>query len=291
MTAISYLNGEFMPASEARISPLDRGFIFGDGVYEVIPAYGTRLFRLDEHLQRLSDNLAAVRIRPPLTTDGLKNVLNDIVIRNREALGDEQSVYLQVTRGVAERDHGFPDRNVEPTLFIMSSALKPLSNTIAENGVAAITCEDNRWKNCHIKSTSLLGNILLRQQAHDNNAVEAILIRDGAVTEGAASNLFAVIDGMLTTPPTGPLLLPGITRNLVLELAQHNVIPATEATITPEQLRQASEIWLSSSTREILPVTTLDGAPVGSGRPGGLWRLMTKHYQSYKAQLRSEQQR
>lgn len=289
MPPISYLNGEFMPASEARISPLDRGFIFGDGIYEVIPAYGAKLFRLDEHLQRLNDNLTAVRIRSPLVPDQWKPILDEVVARNRETLGDEQSVYLQITRGVAERDHGFPDENVASTLFIMSSALKPLPASVTETGVAAITQEDIRWKNCHIKSTSLLGNILLRQQAYDNDAVEAILIRDNEITEGAASNLFAVIDGMLTTPPKGPLLLPGITRDLILELAQKNVIPACEATITPDQLKQASEIWLSSSTKEILPVTMLDGEPVGSGKPGGLWRLMTKHYQNYKAQLRGEE--
>ncbi len=287
MSSISYLNGTYMPASEARISPLDRGFIFGDGIYEVIPAYGGKLLRLDEHLRRLADNLAAVRIKQPLTTDEWKKVLYEMISRNRATHGDEQSIYLQVTRGVAERDHGFPDNSVEPTLFIMSAPLKPLPESIAREGVAAITHEDIRWKNCHIKSTSLLGNILLRQQAYDDNAVETILIRDGEVTEGAASNLFALIDGILITPPKGPLLLPGITRDLILELAQQHNIASCEAFITPAQLKSAEEIWLTSSTKEILPVTTLDGIAVGDGKPGKRWREMSQHYQQYKQQLRN----
>jgi len=287
MSSISYLNGSFLPANEARISPLDRGFIFGDGIYEVIPAYGGKLFRLDEHLKRLDDNLAAVRIRQPLTNAEWTSVLNEVVTRNQAIHGDEQSIYLQVTRGVAERDHGFPDEHVEPTLFIMSSALKPLPASVAEQGVAAITHEDIRWKNCHIKSISLLANILLRQQAYDNDAVEAILIRDGEVTEGAASNLFALINDVLITPPKGPLLLPGITRDLILELAQQHNIPTCETFITPVQLINAEEIWLTSSTKEILPVTTLNGVAVGNGKPGKLWQQMTQHYQAYKQQLRN----
>jgi len=287
MSSISYLNGTFLPVSDARISPLDRGFIFGDGIYEVIPAYGGKLFRLDEHLQRLDDNLAAVRIKQPLSNKEWKRVLNEVIARNQPIHGDEQSIYLQITRGVAERDHGFPDSDIEPTLFIMSTALKPLPASIAEQGVAAITHEDIRWKNCHIKSTSLLGNILLRQHAYDEDAVEAILIRDGEVTEGAASNLFAYIDDVLITPPKGPLLLPGITRDLILELAQQHNIPTCETFITPSQLTNVDEIWLTSSTKEILPVTTLNGVAVGNGKPGKLWQQMSQHYQAYKQQLRN----
>ncbi len=286
MGSVCYLNGTYQATGEARISPLDRGFIFGDGIYEVIPVYGGCLFRLDEHLQRLDDNLAEVRIKQPLKREQWREVLNEIVARNQEAHGAEQSVYLQVTRGVAERDHGFPDSHVEPTLFIMSSPLKPLPADTAEKGVAAITHEDIRWKNCHIKSTSLLGNILLRQYAYDEHAAEAILIRDGEVTEGAASNLFAIIDGVLITPPKGPLLLPGITRDLILELAQQHQIAACEAFITPAQLKGAEEIWLTSSTKEILPVTTLNGNAVNDGKPGKRWREMSHHYQVYKQQLR-----
>ncbi len=287
MSSISYLNGTFQPVNEARISPLDRGFIFGDGIYEVIPVYGGKLFRLDEHLKRLDDNLAAVRIKQPLSDIAWQSVLNEMVARNQPINGDEQSIYLQITRGIAERDHGFPDSHIEPTLFIMSSALKPLPTSIAEHGVTAITHEDIRWKNCHIKSTSLLGNILLRQHAYDEDAVEAILIRDGEVTEGAASNLFALIDDVLITPPKGPLLLPGITRDLILELAQQYNIPTCETFITPVQLINAEEVWLTSSTKEILPVTTLDGAAVGSGKPGKLWQQMRQYYQAYKQQLRN----
>ena len=282
--AAVYLNGEFLPADQACIPVLDRGFIFGDGVYEVIPVYGGRLFRLDEHLQRLRNSLHAVRIPEPLGDADWRTLLEELVARNH---GGEQSIYLQVTRGSAQRDHAMPE-HPEPTVFAMSSPLHPVSAEIREHGVAAITLDDIRWQRCHIKAISLLPNILLRQQALDQGAAEAILVRDGLATEGAASNLFIVSDDTLITPPTGPLLLPGITRDLILELAETNGIPHREHDIRHEQLRDADEIWLTSSTKEILPVTRLDDRPVADGSPGPLYRRMLALYQDYKQHLRDQ---
>ncbi len=268
-----------MPEADARISPLDRGFIFGDGVYEVIPVYNGHLFRIAEHLQRLDQSLQGVRITQPHSHAQWSKIMHELVDLNG---GGNQSLYLQVTRGVARRDHAFP-ANIEPTVFAMCSPLEPLADDIRRHGVAAVTLDDNRWENCHLKTIALLPNILLRQQALDAGGVEAILVRDGEVTEGAASNLFMVRDGCLITPPKGPCLLPGITRDLIMELAQANGLSAREATITPGELAAADEIWLSSSTKEIVPVTRLDEAAVGSGQPGPAWKRMTGLFQTYKS--------
>ena len=278
-----YLNAKFLPADQACVPVLDRGFIFGDGVYEVIPAYGGKLFRLNEHLQRLQNSLDAVRIPNPMDTEHWQTMLNALVEKNN---GGDQSLYLQVTRGIAQRDHALP-KNPQPTVFAMSNPLKPLAADIIESGVSAITLDDIRWQRCHIKAISLLPNILLRQEALDQGAAEAILIRDGFATEGAASNLFAVIDGVLCTPPTGPFLLPGITRDLILELAAANNIAHREHSISREELQQADEIWLTSSTKEILPVTQLDNTRVNNGQPGPLFKSMLTLYQDYKQQLRN----
>ncbi len=274
--ASCYLNGAVLPLAEARIPVLDRGFIFGDGVYEVIPVFGGRLFRLKEHLARLAASLAAVRIPRPLTDGEWSAVLEDLVARNG---GGDQSVYLQVTRGVARRDHVLPGP-VSPTVFAMSSPHTPPPEP---DPVGAVTREDIRWRYCHIKSIGLLPNVLLRLQAADAGAYEAILIRDGHVTEGAASNVFAVHGGVVSTPPKGPELLPGITRDLIVELLHAARLPCHETPIPAERLASADEIWLTSSVREVLPVTTLDGRPVGSGRPGPLWRRTVALYQAYKA--------
>jgi D-alanine transaminase len=273
-----YLNGSFLPLEQATISPLDRGFVFGDGVYEVIPVYGGRLFRLEEHLLRLDGSLAGIRLASPHTQAEWTRILTGLVEHNH---GGDQSVYLQITRGAAKRDHAFP-RDCAPTVFAMSSPLAPIPAEIRQSGVAAITLPDIRWQYCHLKTIALLPNILLRQQALDQGAAEAILIRDGEATEGAASNLFIVRDGTLLTPPKGPHLLPGITRDLIMELAAQHQIPQREAAISADDLAQADEVWLSSSTREILPVTRLDGHPVGSGQPGSLWKRMIAWYQDYK---------
>ena len=279
--SIVYLNGEFMPATHARISPLDRGFVFADGIYEVIPVYHGHLFRLDDHLQRLDHSLEGIRLKQPLNHAQWEKILVELIVKNG---GGDLSVYLQVTRGAAPRDHAFP-ANASPTIFAMATPLKPLPQEILDKGVAAITLEDIRWKYCHIKSIALLPNILLRQQALDEGAAEAILVRDGKITEGAASNVFIVSRNRLITPPKGPFLLPGITRDLVLELAQHHGIPAQEADISLKDLQDADEIWITSSTREIVPVTKLDGKPVRSGNPGPVWSRVTQLYQQYKRDL------
>ncbi len=280
---IVYLNGSFLPDSLAQVSVMDRGFLFGDGVYEVIPAYGGRLFRLSQHLQRLASSLAAVRIANPLTDSQWTDMLTRLVEQND---GEDQSVYLQVTRGAAaKRDHRFPE-GVTPTVFAMSSPIAPPPEADAA-AIQAITLADTRWKHCNIKAITLLPNVLLRQQAIDAGSAEAILIREGLATEGAASNLFIVHQGLLITPSKGPWLLPGITRDLIIELAANHAIPYREADITAEQLPQADEIWLTSSTREIMPVTLLDGQAVGTGSPGPLYRRMQVLYREYKDAVRA----
>lgn len=281
--AIAYLNGTFLPLEQAQVPVLDRGFLFGDGVYEVIPVYGGRLFRLAHHLKRLHDSLAGVRIDRPLDAAALSRMLEELVVRNG---GGDQAVYLKVTRGAdIKRDHAFP-AGVKPTLFAMSTPLPAPRDLARESGAAAITLPDIRWQLCNIKAITLLPNVLLRQQAIDAGSTEAILINAGLAIEGAASNLFIVQDGTLITPPNSTALLPGITRDLVLELAADNAIPWREADITAAALRAADEVWLTSSTREITPVVTLDGEPVGAGTPGPLWRRMSQLYRDYTDAVR-----
>ncbi len=281
MTTV-YLNGVFLPIDQACVPVLDRGFLFGDGIYEVIPVYGGNLFRLEQHLQRLDHSLAGVRIVNPLSRTLWRDTLDELVERNG---GGDQSIYFQVTRGVApKRDHAFP-ANVLPTVFMMSTPLAPLPADLAQNGIAAVTLADIRWQKCDIKAITLLPNVLLRQEALDKGAAEAILLRDGLAVEGAASNLFIVKEGVISTPPKGPQLLPGITRDLILELAAAQQVPHREAVITEAELRAADEIWLTSSTREILPVTRLDGQAVGGGKPGPVWACLIGLYQDYKRAL------
>ena len=279
--SIVFLNGEFLPADEARISVLDRGFIFGDGVYEVIPVYGGKLFRLPHHLDRLDHSLEGIRLANPLTHSRWQELLEQLIEKNG---GGDQSLYLQVTRGVAKRDHGFPP-DTEPTVFAMSNPVGPVPEQL-HNGIAAVTVEDYRWKLCHIKAIALLPNILLRQQAVDAGAAEAIMLRDSFVTEGTASNVFIVNNGVVVTPPKSNLLLPGVTRDLVVELCHDNAVPCVEGAINEVQLREADEIWITSSTREIIPVTRLDDQPVGDGHPGKVWQQLIALYQSYKQAFR-----
>ena len=279
----AYLNGEFLPLSETRISVMDRGFLFGDGVYEVIPVYGGRLFRLEHHLKRLQNSLDAIRINNPLGPAEWHSMLSELVEHND---GDDQAVYLQVTRGVAEkRDHAFP-ANVVPTLFAMSTPMAESIDIDAIPGVTAVTLEDIRWDLCNVKAITLLPNVLLRQLAIDGGGNEAILIKNGLAIEGAASNVFIVSNGLLITPPNGTSLLPGITRDLVIELAANHAIPFREADITEEQLLNAGEIWLTSSTREISPVIQLNDRGINAGKPGPLWRRMIRLYQDYKTAIR-----
>lgn len=278
---IAFLNGEFVELADAKVSVLDRGFIFGDGVYEFVPVYGKRLFRLDEHLDRLQNSLDAVRIDNPYPESEWKKFLSQMVMKHT---APDQTIYLQVTRGVAPRDHAFPT-NVRPTVFMMSSPLKAIDEAAFMKGIAAITLDDIRWQYCNIKAISLLPNILLRQTAIDEGAQEAILVRDGEVTEGAASNVFMVRHGVIKTPPKSARLLPGITRDLVVDLAIANGMQCEESNFSRTELQAADEIWITSSSKEILPVVTLNDEPVGDGTPGAVTRQMYQVYQQYKQQL------
>jgi D-alanine transaminase len=281
---IACLNGTFLPLEDACVPVMDRGFLFGDGVYEVIPVYGGKLFRLAHHLQRLRNSLDAVRIGNPLSGGDWETMLTELVSRNE---GPDQAVYLQVTRGVAaKRDHAFP-ADTRPTLFAMSTPMSVSVDIDSITGATAITLPDIRWKLCNIKAITLLSNVMLRQQAIDAGAVEAILIKDGYAIEGAASNIFIVKNGVLITPPNGPALLPGITRDLIIDLAANQAIAFREADITEADLFGADEIWLTSSTREISPVTRLDDTVISAGKPGPLWKRMIALYQDYKAAIRS----
>jgi D-alanine transaminase len=272
-----YLNGEFLPPDQARVSVFDRGFIFGDGVYEVIPVFGGRLFRLPHHLSRLDASLGAIRLRNPHT----QQEWNDIFTRLLATGSGDQSIYLQITRGVAPRDHAFPP-NITPTVFAYAQPLKYSPPEQLAQGVAAVTAADIRWQRCDIKAIALLANALLRQQAIGQGAVEAILVRDGVVTEGAASNIFVIKNGRLVTPPKGPFILPGITRDLVVEIARAKGIPCDELPVKIETLTSADEVWLTSSTKEILPITRIDGKPVGDGKPGPMHARMFALYKEYK---------
>lgn len=278
MTDIVYLNGKFMPIEEAYVPVLDRGFIFGDGVYEVVPVYSKHPFRLAEHLKRLQYSLDKVRIPNPHSDAEWTQLFTDIVQRNA---GDDQSVYLQVTRGVAKRDHAFP-KGVTPTVFMMSNPLVTPAPALVESGVACISAEDYRWLNCDIKSVSLLGNCLLRQLSADVGATETILFRDGKLTEASSSNVFIVKNGVLLTPPKDNFVLPGITYDVVLEIAHAREFEVEVRAVTEAEVRSADEIWVTSSTKEVLAVTTLDGKTVGDGHPGPLFRRMHALYQQFK---------
>lgn len=280
-----YLNGEFVKPEEARVPVMDRGFMFGDSVYEVIPVYSNRLFRLDEHLQRLDNSLSAIGMENPLRHTEWTQILTRLL----EGLPDiDHSIYLQVTRGVsAARDHIVPDDAV-PTVLAMARPLPNPDFAERKQGLAAITLEDIRWQWCDVKTTSLLANVLARQKARESGAGEAILIRDGMATEGAASNLFIVADGLVITPPKSRFLLPGITRDLVLELATEAGVAHAEASISLGDLEQADEIWITSSSKEIMPITRLNGNPVGKGEAGPVWEQAHALFGAYKSRLKSQ---
>lgn len=273
-----YLNGEFLAADQAKVSVFDRGFLLGDGVYEVIPVYDGKCFQLSGHLLRLQASLDGVRMKNPHSDLEWQTLIEQLIERNG---GGEQSLYLQVTRGVAPRDHVFPT-NVTPTAFAMSSPLAPVPEKYKKEGAAAITLEDIRWQNCNIKAITLLPNSLLKQQAHEAGALEALLIRDDYLTEGAASNAYVVLNGTIYTAPKDEKVLPGITRDVVIEIAQKNNMPLLEQAVTEQQLKQADEIWISSSTKEVVPITRLDNNKVGEGVPGSIWQKMDALYQQYK---------
>ncbi len=276
-----FLNGKFLPIEEAKVPVLDRGFIFGDGVYELVPVYSRVAFRLDEHLARLERSLAETRIRNPYT----RAQWRDIIYRLVDAQPfEDQGVYFQVTRGVAKRDHAFP-KGVEPTVFMMANPLVTPPREIVQNGAAAVSAEDNRWLRCDIKSISLIGNCLLRQLSAESGAAETILFRDGKLSEASASNVFVVKRGVILSPPKSNLILPGITYDVVTELARANGLPLEFRDVAEQEARSADEIWVTSSSKEVLAIVTLDGKAVGDGRPGPVFARMYALYQDFKQKV------
>jgi D-alanine transaminase len=265
---ICYLNGDFQPLSGARVSPLDRAFLFGDAVYEVVPVYGARPFRLREHLDRLNRSLTQIRMTPPRTHAQWLAICAELVERNG---GGNQYLYIQVSRGApADRNHAWPE-GLAPTLFAYTSSLDPVAPALLEQGAAAITAADTRWARRDIKSTALLANVLLKKLAVDAGAFETIMLEDGFLTEGSSTTVHVVIDAAIHTPPNSHAILPGTTREVVMEIAAQLGIPCVSGPVSEASLRAADEIWLAFSTRGILPVTRLDAAPVATGRPGPLF--------------------
>jgi D-alanine transaminase len=276
-----FLNGKFLPIEQAMVPVLDRGFIFGDGVYELIPVYSRAPFRMDDHLARLERSLGAVRIKNPYTREKWREIILQLVAQQP---WDDQAVYFQVTRGVAKRDHAFP-AGAEPTVFVMCNPLVNPPRELVERGGSAVSAVDNRWLRCDIKSISLIGNCLLRQVSADAGAQETILFRDGKLTEASASNVFLVKRGVLASPPKSNLILPGITYDVVTEIAQAGKIPLEFRDVTEAEVRNADEVWVTSSSKEILAIVTLDGNPVGDGRPGPLFKRAYALYQEFKAKV------
>jgi len=274
-----YLNGRYLPIEDAHISVLDRGFLFGDGVYEVIPAYHGRLFELKAHMARLDNSLAGIRIGNPHSLDEWRDIFAPLLQD-----GTDQYLYLQITRGAAaKRDHLFPEQ-VAPTIFALSSPIPPYP--ARANGIKAVCLEDSRWQHCHIKAITLLANVLLRQEAFEHGGAEAILIKNGFVTEGSSSNVFAVIDGIVLTPQLSPGILAGITREVILKIAEANHMPCHEQAISIDDLKKADEIWIASSIREIVPVVALDDQTIGGGKPGPVWQTVNRLFQAYKQSFR-----
>jgi D-alanine transaminase len=280
-----YLNGEFCAPHEANVSAFDRGFIFGDGIYEVVPAYGGQPFRLEQHLDRLDRNLATVRIARPMSRDEWRTILDHLLSGSP---GKDQYVYIQVTRGIAPRIHAYPEDTV-PSVFVYSQGFDVVSEALLRSGVTAILRQDIRWRRCDLKTTSLIANTWLRQEAREEGAEEAILVRDGFVTEGAASNVFVVSGGQILTPPNGPNLLPGVTRDLLVELIVSNELDLVEQPVSDETLLAADEVWISSSVRELLPVVKIDDRVIGEGQPGPVFIEVNRIFQQYKDVLRTRE--
>jgi len=276
--SMAYLNGDYLPLDECKVSVLDRGFIFGDAIYELIPVYNGEPFYLDAHLKRLFRSLEQTRINNPNTESGWKHIIARLI----DTSGLEKlSVYLQVTRGVAKRDHAFP-ANTTPTVFGMTNPWPATNPNMYSKGLTAVTAQDMRWDRCDIKVTSLLANVMNKQQAVEHNADEAFLVRNGCVLEGSATNVFIVKDNKVMTAPKNNLILPGITRDVVVDILNENNIPLLEQAPTEAQLADADEVWITSSTKECAPVTIVDGKPVGEGQPGQLWAEVYGLYQQRK---------
>ncbi len=275
---IVYLNGSFLPIGEARVSVLDRGFIYGDGVYEVIPAYRRAPFRMPHHLRRLRASLDGIRLANPMEEEAWDALVRDLIARQSF---DDQAGYLQVTRGVAKRDHTFP-KGVPATVFMMSNPLTLPSREQVEHGVAVVTADDNRWLRCDLKTTSLVGNVLMRQLAADHDAVETVMFRDGWLTEASASNVLVVRGGTIVAPPKDHQILPGITYDATAEFAHGAGMPFEIRPVRREEALAADEMWLSSSSKEVLAITTLDGKPFAGGVPGPVFKRMHAVFQKHK---------
>lgn len=274
-----HLNGQQLLLTEARISPLDRSFLFGDGIYEVMPVHGGRPFRAQAHFDRLARSAAALRLRNPHSAAAWLALLQQLIDANG---GGEQYVYLQLSRGAEHGRNHAPLPDIAPTVFAYCTPWPAVAASTLEQGLACITAEDTRWARCDIKSVALLANVLLRQLAVDANASETILLRDGELIEGSASTVHVVRNGTLLTPANSMRLLPGTSRSLVEELADSLGIARRDARITEAELRSADEIWLAAATREVQPVTRLDGALVGNGLPGPVWRKIYDAWQQLK---------
>ena len=282
---ICYLNGEYLPLREARISPLDRGFLYSDGVYEVTPVYGGRPFRFQQHHDRLTRSLKEIRMEDPLTREAWRNLYRELIARTGAS---ELYIYVQVTRGAEYGRNHAPLPEVPRTVFAFAAPWPTSRPGAFENGMPAVTAADTRWARCDIKSVSLLANVLLRQLAVDADATETILLRDGQLTDASASSVHVVIGNELRTPPNSWKLLPGTTRGIVEEIALKAGVQWRSTAVSESELRSADEILLGAATREIQPVTTLDGKPVGSGKPGPVWRALHAAYQNYKHQVAGE---
>jgi D-alanine transaminase len=280
---ICFLNGEFLPLRDARISPLDRGFLYSDGAYEVTPVYGGRPFRFEQHHDRLTRSLKEIRMEDPLARAAWRDVYRGLIARNAHA-GDLY-IYLQVTRGAEFGRNHAPLPDVPRTVFAFASPWPTARAGWQENGLPAVTADDTRWARCDIKSVSLLANVLLRQLAVDENATETILLRDGLLTDASASSVHAVVGGELRTPPNSSKLLPGTTRGVIEEVALKAGVQWRSTPVTEAELRSADEILIGAATREVQPITTLDGKPVGNGKPGPVWRKLFDAYQAYKREV------
>lgn len=276
--SLCFLNGDYTPLKDARISVLDRGFIFGDGVYEVLPAYRGRIFRFDEHMDRLDRSLAELRIQNPHTRDEWLAVARRLIADQQAAGTTHQLIYLQVTRGVALRDHVMP-ANLTPTVFVMASEMKLASAAQRLEGVACVTADDFRWEKAHIKSTSLLGAVFSRQISADAGATETVMFRDGMLSEAAASNVWVIRNGVVMGPPRSHLVLEGIRYGLIESICRNADIPFELRAISRAEVLTADELLLSSATKEVLPITKLDGQPVGTGRPGPVYARLYEAYQ------------
>ena len=279
---IVYLNGVFGPLSEAKISVLDRGFIFGDGIYEVVPIYHGKPFRMEQHLARLERSLAKLHIQQPMTKPQWVGLVKDLMARTTESTG---MVYIQISRGVAKRDHAFPVPSVKPTVFAMVAPMSPPSAAVREKGVRLVSIPDERWLHCDIKSVSLLGNVLAKQAAVDAGVDEVVQFRDGNMTEGASCNIWVVKDGKVIAPLKDNLVLEGIRYGLFEELCKETGIPFELRVVTEQETRSADEMMMSSATREILPVVELDGKAVGAGKPGPVYQKLRAAYDARIAAL------